>query len=665
MVLHTNARNTLESQLNTPMADKELTVFVVEAGSRISNDAYHYMFDTLAGKLLKGLKTDYVSVVAFNSSVTKHALEHTGKFRGINVLADFETPSYSQLQSIKAHLDDPGDADLDASDGFQSLIFSVSLFEKTKKKAFTRNIVLITSSESLLPSYTPEKAGGIPNLIKDLNINLIAIGTDFGGQAKNEQSWFHIASQFYSQCILNSAEAQKVALLCLPVRKTRPMPLYRGELRLGADISKIIHDSTYVAEQDSLCLSFRVEVYPAAKADVLSLGAHEYLVDHDKVVRVERKTNHYIWMKNFQGERDEHLESEEVDDKKFDKVAVDGKTFTPGFKFSNFDLIALDEDLMGAAKLDISSEFDILGFVEAETVPYAYFTDESFFVVPEKASSLRNLLNYAAFTEALSEKSFVPLVRFVRKQAKEVEVGPMFPVKVKNGDSFCYCYIFIRFPFKEDEKIGHFPKLSTVKKETDHTEKKPDDTAINRLMENFIDSKTYRGEDELDESKKYKTLIDNYKVTLKASDSSKLPLPRKVGSSDKFLCSSPGVNKFAVYLRKLLIKSLLQTDFKLFVNNPKFIQDNIREGNDSFTNFFNLENSLAVNSSVQSQDWLAEISNASSSSSKRLLKELGVEYVHKADLKKQKTKSEINVLQAKGNYGADEGKYDAIPDFDF
>lgn len=644
------------------MADKELTVFVVEAG--LPSDAYHYVYDVLALKLLKGLKTDYVSVVAFKSSVTSNALEHTGKFRGINVLADFETPSYNQLQSVKAHLDNSGTPESDASDAFQSLIFSVSLFEKTKKKAFTRNIVLVTSAGSSLDSYTEEKARGIPNLVKDLNIKLVVIGAGFGGHSETEQNWQNIAEQFASHHILNTKEAKDVSQLHPPVRKTRPLSIYKGELRLGADISKVLHDPSYVAEHDSLCLAFRVEVYPAAKSEVLSQGGHEYLIDNGNVVRVERKTNHFIWKKNFQGEREEHLENDEVDDKKFDKVSVDGNTFTPGFKFSNYDLIALDEDLMSAAKLEVTSEFDILGFVAADSIPYAYFTDEAFFVVPEKGSSQRNLLNHTAFAEALYDKGIAPLARFVRKQAKEVDVGPLFPVKVKMGHSFTFGYMFVRLPYKEDEKIGHFPSLSeeTVKDDTDVKEAS-DASALNKSMEEFIESKTYSGEDEMDDTRDYKTVIDNFKVTLKASDSSKLPLPPNSKHDDKFLCSSPGANKFAVYLRKILIKCLLERDLSSFADDPKFLQKFVREDDPKFTNLLNLENSLAVNSATTSQDWLSKILDSSSKSSKRLLSELEVKYVRKADLKKQKTKKGSMVLQARGNYGADEGNYDEVPDF--
>lgn len=645
------------------MADKELTVFVVETGPHVPKKSYEYLFDCLAAKLLKGLKTDYISVVFFNSSKTNHVLDHTGKFRGIDVVADFETPSYNQLKMIRNYLDDCGPADPDSSDAFQSLIFSVSLFEKTKKKAFTRNVVIITTRDSPLESYKSELADAIPGLLKDLNVNLVVIGNNFGSAPDSDYDriWHHIANQFASNHILSIEEASEVARLCPPVRKTRPMPIYRGELRLGADITKVLHDTAYLAENDMLCAAFRVEVYPAAKAEVLSLGGHEYLVDENSVVRVERKTNHFVWKKNFQGERAENSDNEEIDEKNFDKVDVDGHAFTPGFKFSNFDLIALDEDLKGAATLDISSEFDILGFVNSETVPNEYLTGESFFVVPEKSSSLRNLLNHAAFAQSLYEKNMAPLARFVRKQAKEVEVGPLLPVKVKNGSTFCYCYIFIRFPFKEDEKIGRFPSL-TKNPPVKNATKNQDISSVNRLMEEFINSKTYSNDDEDDTNDR--SVIDNYKVVLKGSDSSKLPLPFKSEKSNMLLCSSPSANKFSVYLRKLLIKSLLGDDYYKFANDPEFIQHNIREGNDSFTNLFNLENITNVNTNSLS-DWLSSIARVSESSSKRLYKELGMKYVRKADLKKQKIKKDSTVLQSKGNYGADEGEYDAVPDFDF
>lgn len=644
------------------MADKELTVFVVDLASPA--DAHHYLYDTIAGKLLKGLKTDYVSVLTYHSVTTNHKLQDTGKFKGIDVLVDFETPSFTQLQDVKrALLRGPAISD-DLSDGFQSLIFSVSMFQQTKKKAFTRNIVVITSAESPLSSFSDEKAQSIPNLLKDMDTNLYVIAA---GRKSTEAcgKWQTLVRKFRSGSLVDADEAKNIADNHPALKKTRPLSVYKGELRLGADFDKILHDKTYDAAVDDSCLTFRVEVYPAAKAETSSLGAHEYLIESDKVVRVERKSNHFVWEKNFQGERTEHPETDDVDEKKYNKVTVDHAAFTPGFKFSNFDLVALDDDLMAAAKLQFTSEFDILGFMGRDTIPYTYFTDEAFFVVPEKGSSTRNLLAHAAFCEALYESNLALMARFVRKQAKEIEVGAMFVVKVKDGDKFTYCFIYIRLPFKEDEKVGNFPKLrDSVKKEgekdKDGEKDKKDLANTSRLMDDFILRKTLATPSATED----KSVIDNFKVVMKTSDSSKLALPQRIDANDKFLCNSPGINKYSRYLRRILIKSLDAEDWTSFFQNPKFVEENLREG-EQFTNFFNLGNALEVSSSVPNQDWLYALANRSKNASHLLVEDLDIDYVRKEDLKKRKVGKGANVLQSKGHYGADEGNYDAIPDFDF
>lgn len=627
------------------MADKELTVFVVDLHPLVRAKHLHYVFDVLAGKLLKGLKTDYVSVVGFHAPETKHKLADRGVFKGICVLVDFEVPTFLQLQLLRLSLVENHHFEHD-SDSFQALIFSVSLFQDTKTKQFTRNIVLVTSSLLPLGSYAPEKAEAIPGLLKGMDINLMVIGVDF--DAKTREIWDFVAGHFPTALVLTAEEAEQVALVP-PLKKTRPMPVYKGHLRFGADFLRILHDSTYRPDLDESCLTWNVEVYPAAKSEIASLSAHEYIVDK-KLVRVDRKTRHFVWEKNPEYQDNEDQLDGEVDDKKFDKIDVESSSFTPGFKFSNFDLIALDHDLTEAARLDFASAFDVLAFVKTEKIPYAFFTDEALFVVPEKASSSKNLLSHCAFSEALYELGTSPIVRFVRKQMKEIEVGAMVPVKVKNDGEFTYCFVFIRFPFKEDEKIGNFPSLSEGIKKEDAT--KPE-KQVNKLMEEFIQSKTYVGADEEDDTTEYKTVVDNYKVTLKGSDSSKLPLPPKFESA--FMFNSPAANRFNVYLRRILTKSLDADDWTRFFQNPRFIEDNIREG--EFTNFFNLSNCTG-------SDWLS-FNEKSKKPAKRLALELGVKYIRKEDLKKKKAKRNVDLLQSKGNYGADEGFYDAVPDFDF
>lgn len=650
------------------MADKEATVFVVDLAPTLTGEECGYLFDTIATKLMKGLKTDYISVVAFHSSGTRHALAETGKFRGINVLVDFETPSYKQLQQLKKELVPNKDQIPECSDGFQALVFSVSLFEQTRKKAFKRNIVVITSSDSPMKSFSESKAAALPNLIKDLALNLVVIGADFNSSKPStvERDWDLIAQQFDQGHILSVKEASKLSTYFPAVKKTRPMPTYRGDLRFGSDFSKIVNDKNYDPSEDDSCLVWQVEVYPAAKSDILSRNLHDYIVDGDKVVRVERITKPYVWEKDFQN-IGELFDDENADDRKCDKIFLADEDTVPGFKFSNFDLLALDSDLRDASRLEISSDFDIFGFLKISSIPYSYFTDEASFVVPEKSSSFKNTLTHFAFCQALYKQRIAAIARLVRKQAKEIEIGAMVPVKVKEGSEFSYCYIFIRLPFKEDEKIGNFPRLAEKTEEIQRakisTEAQSAVSKTDELMDEFVNAWTLADTEDLGEPEDYKTTINNYKVTMKGSDSSKLNLPTSVKNTDPFICNSFGSNKYSNYLKKALLKSLEVSDWTRFCQEPKFVELALKESKDA-TNFMNLENALIVNSNA-CLNWLKEMSLGSQVTGKRLIKELDIKYLRKVDLKKKKVTKNEAIYEQKGNYGADEGNYGSVPDFGF
>lgn len=629
------------------MADKELTVFVVDLHPE-ARPSHDYLFDVLAGKLLKGLKTDYVSVVAYHSSNTEHKLADKGVFPGIEVLIDFKVPSYDLLSLLKKKLVVNDDWDTSQSDSFQSLIFSLSLLEDTKKKAFTRNIVVLTGNRSPLESLTEEKADSIPRLLQNLNVNLVVVVSDLQNGSDGQAKWTLLQPAFTKYVLMSSDEARFVTQNVPPAKKTRPLPIYKGELRFSSNFSSVLEDTSYNAEADDNALAWPVEVYPAAKKESASTSMHDYLVDNGKLVRLERKTSHYVWSKNEEYQRPEYPDEEDVDQKKFDKVEVESKDFTSGFKFSNYDLIALDEDLMDSAKLKIFSSFDILSFIKADSIPQAYLTSETFFVVPEKMASLRTSLNHSAFVKALYDLEVAALTRFVRKQAKEVELGALLPIKVKDGDTFSYNFLLVRLPFKEDEKIGNFPVLSEGRQEVKSEQ--------STLMEQFIDSRTLKPD------LKATGVFANTRVTMRQSDSAKLPLPGADGN-DKLLVSAPSQVRFLRYIKTILIKSLEADDLNEFFMQKDFVNNVIRDGS-GFTNFFNLNNCLNQDA-TNTDAWLQKLSSSSKSLSKRLVDELDISFVRKADIKKKKGARAGDAFSTKGNYGADEGDYDEVPDFGF
>ncbi|KAM3123908.1 hypothetical protein CJJ07_003638 [Candidozyma auris] len=625
------------------MADKELTVFVVDLhpAAAFSHD---YLYEVLSGKLLKGLKTDYVSVVGYHSPLTKHELAEKKVFPGVNVLSNFETPSYEQLVRIRKELRVNDSWESSQSDSFQSFIFSLSLLEDTKTKAFTRNIVVLTSHESPLSSLTEQKADGIPNILKNLRVNMIVVVDGLEESSETYSQWALLKPSFAEFIIMSSKQARYTAQNVPPAKKVRPLPIYRGELRFGSDFFAVIEDRSYACEADDLALSWPVEVYPAAKKDVSSISFHDYILEDGRPIRLERKSSHYVWSKNEEYQRPEYPDEEDVDTKKFDKVEVESKDFTPGFKFSNFDLIALDDDLTESARLKIFSAFDILGFIKSESIPPAYLTSETFFVVPEKAATLRANLSHTILAKALLETESAALARFVRKQAKEVELGVLIPIKIKDGTKNSFNYLLVRLPFREDENIGNFPSLKEHKS----------DKIVPKLMEQFIESKTFTEQETKDSQS-----LHNHRVTMRTSQSSKLPLPNT--SKEIFSTSSTSQVRFLNYVRKIIIRSLDEDDLDKFLQQKSLISNVLKS--DSFaSNFFNLRNCLSYSASSAS---FVDLSRRAKDTSRRLVDELDIKYVRKEDLKKKKPRKGGDTFDTKGYYGADEGEYDAVPDFGF
>ncbi|KAM9906852.1 hypothetical protein OXX79_001304 [Metschnikowia pulcherrima] len=657
------------------MADKELTIFLLDAS--VPSTAYKYVFDTLAAKLLKGLKTDYVTVAVFNSKDTVHAVAETGKFRGIEVLLEFETVSFQGLQKLHQRLNAAAivneNPDPDCADVVQSVLFASTLFAPTKKKVFARNVVLITSTAARVSETSLANIGSIPRFYADYPVNFHVVVTDESlPDASSGSVLYKLKNEFAEGQIFTSTTARNVVDLHPPIRKTRPVVAYSGEMRLGSDFDRVINDPEYRCSTDETCALFRVELYPAAKSDPSASDTHEYVVDANRdIVRLERRTSNFVWEKNFQGERGGEGENEnepksEVSERKFDKVAVESHSLTPAFKFSNYDLIALDDDLSQATKLPLFSGLDIFGFMPRAQIPYELLTGEAYYIVPEKLSSENNTLNFQAFVEALRTRNSAVLCRLVRKLEKEVEIGAAFPVKIHSHQKYTNCFVFIRLPFKEDEKIGRFPPLNVDDEESYETKADSEKSAaLSSLMDDFVNGQSYDSdENPSDDEQKSESEIRNFKVTLKMSDNSKLPLPPKFHNRNRFLRSSPAINRTQAYMRKILLKSLSADNWVDFFESPDFIKDNLK-GSERLTNFFNLQNCMAVNADDDYSGWLVDLRKGSLGQSKRLATELGADYVQKMEKKKTKTgRNGVNFYQ-RGNYGADEGTYDEIPDFDF
>lgn len=712
------------------MASKEITTFIVDLspsmanksnGRNISDLEYglKYFYDIVTNKVLRGRKTDYISVITCHSNRTENPFSIEDSFKSIEVVSNKIAPTYDDLRKYKELLR-PNMTEIteDEGDCFESMLVGIGLLTDTQKLKFVRNVVVITNAESKIKSFVTKVADATRNAINEMNINVVLNGIDFDvdglkypgkspEKAKNESGWASAFHTYKTSEVYTTAQIVESILHNPPLKKVKPIRAFKGQLRFGSGHYNKNENSDYVPELDQTCISLNVELYPALKAEKLASG-HQYTIGRedtsvDKTKYVKDYFIKLVSSKNEDDEDDDEVRKRRyVDDEDKDgdleTVSIDANEWADGFKYSNYDILTLDEDLLNSAKLASDSGMDILGFIKMDDLPYAYLTGESYYLLPEASCSYKNFVGFNGLCQSLFDLDGLALIRYVQKPNDEIRVCILIPSKIKVNARFVYAFILVRLPFREDEKIGKFPLLTSIKtsngKPFTSNNDLPDDNAIkqendeessnetnlptvtNSLMESFILSRDLdkKGKEKDNESNDSETFfVENNKVTLSNDSLITFPKLSHFGVSSRLLVSSPAIHKFNLNIKKIMIKSLEDGNLHEYLNNPNFIQDNlISNENDNSgpsTNLFNLSNVLKINSTTN-DEWLTDLNKNSKNAAKKLIKELDTKYIKQEDEAKKKRKMPNNnnlndifmMKNAQGNYGAGEGDYEALPD---
>lgn len=599
------------------MADKESTVFVVDIGSSMGggeaslDQCLEYLWHVVAAKLVRARLTDYVLVVLYHLPITENALLDGATYQGIEVAANMEVPSYEMMNTLKKKLvvnDEPiGENDNLA---FSALVVAMNLFKPTEGKKFIRNVVVITTH-----LVKTSEARALATSVEPLDVNLVVVGPT----GDSSDTWNEVASHFKG-VVLSAEQTHTVVRRRNPLKRTRPVAAYRGYLLFGRDVN--VHDQG---------LNFSVELYPTAKREAFA-SAHTYSPDGQKVVR---STAHYIVRHNH---RDDELEKpvhDESDDTAVDaseRVPVSPEDWVSGFKYSNYDLIATPQHLLDMATLHSEPWIDIVGFLLKDKLPAAYSTSELFYVLPA-ASSGRDAQGVGALCKALYDLESVAIARYVKHKQKEFQMAALMPATIHISGAESLVFTLVRLPYKEDQKVGRFPKLSGKR---DDGLVPPSEKAI-ELMEQFVKARSLGIEN---------AVIHHPKLGLTKSAS--LPLPREFGhSAAAYLCAdAPDLYKQHAYLKKVILGSLGQNLNEYLAN-----EDLLRNVTDS-SNLYSLQNILSINTETP-DDWLVRPDAIAISDA--LVAELDIKYMEKAPKKKGPEKKD------RGNYGANEGEYAEVP----
>ena len=728
------------------MASKEITSYIVDLSPRMGRKGpgmqqtdlefgLEYLYDSLMDKVLRGRKTDYVTVIACHSDVTTHPFSGERSFQNIEVLCNHKAPTYDDLEKLTRRLV-PRASEVSEEEGdcFESMLVGVGMMKNTMGLKFIRNIVLITNGESAIKSFEGPVAEATKKAVLELDINVRLIGVNFGaGQDEPkplfENDWRKALNEYEHSQVIAAKSAVERIKRNPPIRRIRPDKTFKGTLGFGRRGDSNSLDST---NEETDRIGFGVELYPAVKVEK-PVSGNQYFVDEKtgSFDRIKSRTEYYINLKmdqeaeegegKLEGKQEEKTkvdENEEETEKEAEKMTIQKHECTKGFKYSNYDLLTIDEDLEKACKLPCDPGFDVIGFVKREKVPYAYLLGETQYVVPGSERGYGNLINFNSFCRSLIETDTYVITRLMQNP-EEVKVCIMTPRIIKKGDSFMYCGVLIRLPFKEDEKIGRFPSLTQITTSSGKQYRSADygfeeenqsqafsesqedvdadeeyqkgesksqvqldlsifpDKRANFLMEQFIMSKNLDTEKEsqiFQEGKREREepVIENEKVTMTSSDRTEGLKER--GNADPMamlLASSPAIYKYTSNLKKFIFKAMhMKGNLDSFwkENNivEKVVKDEMKK-DPGYTNFFNLSNILNLNSSLS--DELLKYNHRSVPVARELIEVLGVKHSSETEAasssKRQKISEGLekraNLRNTYGNYGAGEGEEIYLP----
>lgn len=689
------------------MASKEFTVFAIDLspcmgeynnGRKITDLEFglKYFYNHVSDLIIKDRKQDRIAVVLCHSPITKNLHSNENSLNNIQVIYKNEQFTYQDLKECsKQFVANSQPIKEIEGDCLETMLVGVGLFKETVKYKLTRNLVIITNANSPVNTFNSKLADATVQAITKMNINVylncIDMNDEKAGKMKKENidNWSKLI-KLYNGKIFDTFDANRAILYQPPLKKVRPVLSFLGNLRFGGAIEELFSNVSHdTVSNDNITIG--VQVVPAVKVDGIT-PSHQFVVNRGNVDSIGDDLTYYIKNSDqkIDSKKDENKSEEANDD---EKQIISRGEWDDGFRYSNMDMIALDKELMKSTKLPIRIGMDIYGFIKKKNLPFAYFTKEASYVIPCTTTSKKNLVSFNALCKSLIDLKTVALVRYVPNPSKDVETCALSPQMFTVDGGIVYGFILVRLAYKEDEKIGRFPNLTSVTTSSGtsvssgtepHSTKDEDKSSknlhsllpsasANELMESYILSKDL---DNIQDQKIDDITLNNPKVSLVESDRFPLPNQHSQEFKDILTTSSPAIHKFNFNLKKILIKSLKEDNMHEYLNDKNFIQKVLvpseEESNEALehkrpTNLFNLSNVLSLNGSENGSKLLEKIDNQTQLLGHKLIKELGIKVVKEESKKRGSETAENEHLyemnkNRKPNYGQSEGGYDETID---
>ncbi|KAK6456588.1 SPOC like C-terminal domain-containing protein [Scheffersomyces xylosifermentans] len=656
---------------------KELTFFVVDlSGPMVSRHSgeetdldigLKYYYDHVANVLLKNRKIDRMGVILVHGT-------GNGSEDELEVLFDDEQFTYETFKrysekmraannNYESKQNEEGNSNI-----IDATLHGLDQFKVKIHLKYLRNLVVITNGEDPLylegEESLAEKISDYTDFINTYDIKVTVVGVGFDKKIKiteqkqeNVKFWNQLMTKWNGR-VLDAEALNRNVQYSSALKKVAPRALYTGSMTFGLGSEALSGEkNSNINEVGGLTLD--VQMFPATRPEKLASG-HTYDLSEKSSSSVKRITKHYYKKYKEQDDQTEIKDEESGDDADYEKVEVSVGDYVPGFKYSKHDIIAVNQDLAEIAQLYSLAGISIIGFIKQVDFPYAYFTDESSYVIPSKSASPSKMILFNSVVKSLLDLKSIALARVVTGDGKEVQLCSLTPQLVQIEGKYSYSFVAIRIALKEDQKIGRFPYLTektnsntqiedndlddldegkSANQDDSRKREYPSEDVI-ELMDSFVKSKDL---DKNDKGTSHKHILANQKVALRETEFVNFGTTIKEMNTDaKLLPSNPANQKYNTNLKKIVIKSLEKESLWDFLNEDKFVEKYLVTSNknkasmeEKSTNLFNLNNIVSGNT-VNTKDWLSEINKDSLLTSENLKDSLKIKYLLKKDTSKRR-----------------------------
>ncbi|SNX86905.1 related to ATP-dependent DNA helicase II, 80 kDa subunit [Melanopsichium pennsylvanicum] len=471
----------------------------------------------IAEVILRGLKTTRVAIITYGSPRTNNSIPDLVDYQGIDEIFLPALPTLDTLDLVQSLRAVHSDQKAPNADPLAALVDAIQLSSETEKggikasqkNTWKRTVYLITDGRS---TFSYDGADAIQQKLQDENISLRLLGVDFDDpkdglklegndkvKQRNEHFWQQFLAQIPTAGFATAASA--LAQSAMPnIQVTKPAPsktilsfghpeglpsdesfqipiaLYKmtdvARPMTQSKISRLARETSDAEAERKREEARRNRLNPTSTPTAL---VKDEGPESTVVYRADLKREYFL-LDQLAAVANAKQEPEPL-------PADSESSFTRAWKLGA-SLIPVPDESFG--NMETHKSMEILHFVNASAYRREYNMDQIWYAFADHAQ-IKAQLQVSTLVKAMVEMGVLAVVRLVRKDGAEPELGILKPKVEDHNDYFFYT----KAPFREDLRRFPFPPLDRVIT-TDGTELRTGptipDNEDQEAMDAFVDS---------------------------------------------------------------------------------------------------------------------------------------------------------------------------------